>query len=91
MEKVHFFNVYHSSTSIRFLLSFQNCHVEVFQKLPMLNLKAEKRHFMSLGKQFTTSVVQGTRSLVPLKLCAEKETGQHHLSVKVQVLLLSNL
>lgn len=60
MEKVHFFSVYHSNTSIRFLLPFQKCHVEVFRKLPMLNLKAEERHFMSLVKQFATSVIEGS-------------------------------
>lgn len=83
MEKVHFFNVYPSSTSIRFLLSFQKCRVEVLQKLPMLNLKAERGILMSLVKQFTTSVIQGSRLLVPLKLSAEREIGQHHPRVKV--------
>lgn len=83
MEKVHFFSVHHSHISIKFLLPFQKYHVEVFQKLPMLNLKADRRHFMSLVKQFATSVIQGSRLLVPLKLSAEREIGQHHPSVKV--------
>lgn len=90
MEKVNFFNVYHSSTSVRVLLSFQNCHVEVFQKLPMLSLKAERRNLMSLVKQLATSVIQGSRLLALLKYSAEREIGQHHPCVKVLVLLLSN-
>lgn len=90
MEKVNFFNVYDSSTSIRVLLSFQKCHVEVFQKLPMLSLKAERRNLMSLEKQLPTSVIQGSRFLAPLKYSAEREIGQYYPCVKVQVLLLSN-
>lgn len=64
-------------------VSFQKCSVEVFQKLPMLKSKAETRKFMSLVKQFATSVMQGSWLLVPPKLFAEREIGQHHPSVKV--------
>lgn len=56
----------------------------------MLKLKGETRQVMSLVKQLATSVTKGSLLLAHQKLFAEKEIGQHHRSVKVEVLLLSS-
>ncbi|XP_066857538.1 complement factor H-related protein 5-like isoform X3 [Anser cygnoides] len=64
-------------------LSVWKYHVEGFQQLPMLHLKAGARRSMSLVKQFATSVMKDFRSLVPLKFFAEGEIGQHHHFVKM--------